>query len=62
MIVNSFTIVFAHLKRCVSGALATAIGITTLATGASAASSGIAMGYTWNSSVNPTIYTTKYDL
>ncbi len=48
------------LKRCVATALATAIGMSTLATGASAASTGVNMGYMWNSSVNPTIYTTKY--
>lgn len=43
------------LKRCVATALAAAIGMSTLATGASAATSGISIGYTWNSSVNPTI-------
>ena len=48
------------VKRTVSGALAAAIGMTTLATGASAASTGVSIGYTWNSAVNPTMYTTKY--
>ena len=48
------------IKRTVSGALAAAIGASTLATGASAASTGVNIGYMWNSSVNPTIYTTKY--
>ena len=48
------------VKRTVSGALAAAIGMTTLATGASAASTGVAIGYMWNSAVNPTMYTTKY--
>lgn len=43
------------LKRCVATALAAAIGMSTLATGASAATTGISIGYTWNSSVNPTI-------
>ena len=47
-------------KRTVSGALAAAIGMTTLATGASAASTGVAIGYMWNSAVNPTMYTSKY--
>ncbi len=48
------------VKRTVSGALAAAIGMTTLATGASAASTGVAIGYMWNSAVNPTMYTSKY--
>lgn len=43
------------LKRCVATALAAAIGMSALATGASAATTGISIGYTWNSSVNPTI-------
>ncbi|WP_294469496.1 SpaA isopeptide-forming pilin-related protein [uncultured Ruminococcus sp.] len=47
-------------KRGVSGALAAAMGLSTLATSVSAASSGISIGYTWDSSVNPTIYTSKY--
>ena len=48
------------IKRTVSGALAAAVGMTTLSTGASAAATGVAIGYMWNSSVNPTIYTAKY--
>lgn len=47
-------------KRCVAAGVAAAIGVSTLATSVSAASTGIAMGYMWNSNVNPTIYTTKY--
>ena len=48
------------IKRCVASALAAAIGVSNLATGASAASTGVSIGYMWNSNVNPTIYTTKY--
>ena len=48
------------LKRCIAAVLAGAIGVSALATGASAAATGVAIGYMWNSSVNPTIYTTKY--
>ena len=48
------------LRRCTAAVLAGAIGVSALATSVSAASTGIAMGYMWNSSVNPTIYTTKY--
>ena len=39
--------------------LAAAIGVTTLAANVSAATSGISIGYTWNSSVNPTINVRK---
>ena len=35
--------------------LAAAIGMTTLTANVSAATSGVSIGYTWNSSVNPTI-------
>ena len=48
------------LRRCTAAVLAGAIGVSALATGASAASTGVNIGYMWNSSVNPTIYTTKY--
>ena len=48
------------LKRCTAAVLAGAIGVSALATGASAASTGVNIGYMWNSSVNPTIYTAKY--
>ena len=47
------------LKRCVATALAAAIGMTTLATGASATTSGINIGYTWDTSVNPHILVKK---
>ena len=47
------------LKRCTAAILATAIGATTLVTNASAANTGVNIGYMWNSSVNPTIYTRK---
>jgi hypothetical protein len=47
-------------KRGVSGALAAAMGFSTIGASVSAASSGISIGYTWDSSVNPTIYTNKY--
>ena len=47
------------LKRCTAAMLATVIGMTTLATNVSAASKGISIGYTWNSSVNPTIKNRK---
>ena len=47
------------LKRGISVALAAAIGMTTLATGASAATSGINIGYTWDTSVNPHISVKK---
>lgn len=39
--------------------LAAAIGMTTLAANVSAATSGISIAYTWNSSVNPTINVRK---
>ena len=39
--------------------LAAAIGMTTLAANVSAATSGISIGYTWNSGVNPTINVRK---
>lgn len=39
--------------------LAAAIGMTTLAANVSAATSGISIGYIWNSSVNPTINVRK---
>ena len=39
--------------------LAAAIGVTTLAANVSAATSGISIGYIWNSSVNPTINVRK---
>ena len=39
--------------------LAAAIGMTTLAANVSAATSGVSIGYTWNSSVNPTIKNRK---
>ena len=47
------------LKRCAALACAAAIGVTTLATSASAAVSGVTIKYEWNSSVNPTLYTRK---
>ncbi len=47
------------LKRCAALACAAAIGVTTLATSASAAVSGVTIKYQWNSSVNPTIYARK---
>ena len=47
------------IKRGVAAALAAAIGASTLATSASAATSGVNIGYMWNSNVNPTIYTRK---
>lgn len=47
------------LKRCTASMLAAAIGVTTLAANVSAATSGISIGYTWNSSVNPTINVRK---
>ena len=47
------------VKRTVSGALAAVIGASALATSASAETSKLSIGYTWNSSVNPTIYTKK---
>ena len=43
------------LKRCTAAMLAAAIGVTTLAANVSAATTGISIGYTWNSLVNPTI-------
>lgn len=46
-------------KRCVAATLAAAIGVTTLGTSASAITSGVNIGYMWDSNVNPTIYTTK---
>ena len=49
-----------YFKRGVSGAVAAAIGVQTLAVCASAATSGVTIGYTWDSSVNPTINTNKY--
>ena len=47
------------LKRCTAAIIAAAIGVTTLAANVSAATSGISIGYTWNSSVNPTINVRK---
>ena len=47
------------LKRCTAAMLAAAIGMTTLAANVSAATSGISIGYIWNSSVNPTINVRK---
>lgn len=47
------------LKRCTAAMLATVIGMTTLAANVSAASKGISIGYTWNSSINPTIKNRK---
>ena len=47
------------VKRSVSGTLAALISLSTFATNASAATSGLNIGYIWDSSVNPTIYTTK---
>lgn len=47
------------VKRSVSGTLAALIILSTFATNASAATSGLNIGYIWDSSVNPTIYTTK---
>ena len=47
------------LKKCAALACAAAIGVTTLATSASAAVSGVTIKYEWNSSVNPTLYTRK---
>ena len=47
------------IKRGVAAALAAAIGASTLATSASAATTGVNIGYMWNSNVNPTIYTRK---
>ena len=47
-------------KRGVSGILAAAIALSTLATSVTAASTGVTIGYTWDSSVNPTLYTNKY--
>lgn len=47
------------IKRCTAAMLAAAIGMTTLAANVSAATSGISIGYTWNSSVNPTINVRK---
>ena len=47
------------LKRCTAAMLAAAIGVTTLAANVSAATSGISIGYIWNSSVNPTINVRK---
>lgn len=47
------------LKRCTAAMLAAAIGIATLAANVSAEASGISIGYTWNSSVNPTIKNRK---
>ena len=46
-------------KRGVSGTLAAMVGLSTLATSASAASSDINIGYTWDSSVNPSISVKK---
>ena len=48
------------VKRSVSGTLAALISLSTFATNASAATSGLNIGYIWDSSVNPTIYTNKY--
>ena len=47
------------VKRSVSGTLAALISLSTFATNASAVTSGLNIGYIWDSSVNPTIYTTK---
>ena len=47
------------VKRGVSGTLAAMIGLSTLATSVSAASSGISIGYTWDSKVNPSISVKK---
>ena len=47
------------LKRCTAAMLAAAIGMTTLTANVSAATSGVSIGYTWNSSVNPTIKNRK---
>ena len=47
------------IGRSVSGTLAALIGLSTLATSASAASTGINIGYTWNSKVNPSISVKK---
>ena len=47
------------VKRTVSGTLAALIGVSALATSASAETSKLSIGYTWNSSVNPTISTKK---
>ena len=47
------------VKRGVSGTLAAVIGLSTMATSASAASSDINIGYTWDSSVNPSISVKK---
>lgn len=47
------------LKRCTAAIIAAAIGVTTLAANVSAATSGISIGYIWNSSVNPTINVRK---
>ena len=47
------------IKRCTAAMLAAAIGMTTLAANVSAATSGISIGYTWNSGVNPTINVRK---
>ncbi|MBQ1538767.1 MAG: thioester domain-containing protein, partial [Ruminococcus sp.] len=46
-------------KRCVAAALAAAIGMSTLATAASAAETGINIGYIWDDTVNPSISTKK---
>jgi hypothetical protein len=46
-------------KRGVSGTLAAMVGFSALATSASAASSDINIGYTWDSSVNPSISVKK---
>lgn len=44
------------LKKCTAGILALAIGASTLASSVSAANtSGVSIGYTWNTSVNPYI-------
>lgn len=43
------------LNRCTAGVLALAIGTTVLTANVSAASSGVSIGYTWNTSVNPYI-------
>ena len=47
------------VKRGVSGTLAALVGFSTMATSVSATMSGISIGYTWDSTVNPTIYTKK---
>lgn len=46
-------------KRCSAIMLSTVIGITTFAANSSAATTGISIGYNWNSLANPTIKNRK---